>query len=100
MYKKDLEKAEQLHAQWSLLDKASKVVYLRQQWTEINNLIIRIARFFTLTGRSMSSEEVTQFNMLLEMRASLRLESQKATEELANEALQELLKKLLKKSSE
>ena len=39
----------------------------------------------------MTSDEATQFNMLLEMRASLRKEGQRASEELANEALHELL---------
>ena len=46
----------------------------------------------------MSSEEATQFNMLLEMRASLRTEGRKATCELADDALNELLKNLLKAS--
>lgn len=98
MYKRDLEKAEQLHAQWSILDKAAKVAYLQQQWQTINGIIIRVARYFSFAGRYMSPEEAAQFNMLLEMRTSLRTEGQKATDELVNEALHELLKNLLKAS--
>lgn len=97
MYKIDLEKAEHLHTQWSILDSAAKVVYLQQQWQTINEIIIRVARYFSFAGKYMSSEEVRQFNMLLEMRASLRTEGQKTTFELANDALNEFLKNLLKR---
>ena len=54
-------------------------------------MITRVARYFIFAGRCMTSDEATQFNMLLEMRASLRKEGQRASEELANEALHELL---------
>ena len=97
MYKIDLEKAEHLHTQLSILDSAAKVVYLQQQWQTINEIIIRVARYFSFAGKYMSSEEVRQFNMLLEMRASLRTEGQKTTFELANDALNEFLKNLLKR---
>lgn len=96
MYKTDLDKAEQFHAQWSLLEKAAKLAYVRKQWQTINEMITRVARYFSFAGRYMTPDEATQFNMLLEMRASLRKEGQMASEELANEALHELLKNLLK----
>ena len=39
LYKTDLEKANRLHVQWSLLEKAAKVAYVRRQWQFINEMV-------------------------------------------------------------
>lgn len=93
----DFEKAEQLHSQWSMLEKTAKFAYLKQEWQNINATIAKLTRYIRITGGKITPEQMSLFNNLLKMRDIYQSEGQKAEEDLINEVKQEVAKSFIKR---
>ena len=92
----DYSALEQLHAQWSILDKAGKIVFLRNQWNNLINLASQINVYLKIKG-NISLEDRLQAQRLAEMIKSVEEEGIKTQRELSNECFKEIMKYLLDK---
>ena len=87
----DFKTLEQLHAQWSVLNKAGKIVFLRNQWNNLTQLAYQMSIYLKAKG-SISLEEELQVNRLAEMIKSVEEEGIKTQRELSDECLKEIMK--------
>jgi hypothetical protein len=90
----DFEFIEKLHSQCSMMDKASKISYLRGQWQQLNNLANQMAWYVQGKGGRMTIEERQYAQHLLEMINAVEEEEMKTRRELAGEGLKEMIRKM------
>lgn len=91
----DFEFIEKLHSQCSMMDKASKISYLRGQWQQLNNLANQMAWYIQGKGGRMTIEERQYAQHLLEMINAVEEEEVKTRRELAGEGLKEMISHLV-----
>ena len=86
---------ENLYSQWSLMDKAARLGYLRGQWNRLNQLAYQYGMY--LQGRVGITQAERQYAQnLMEMLNSVEAEGTSVTNDLKNEVLKELTKILIK----
>ena len=86
---------DQLHSEWSKLDKASRMGYLIGQKIRLNTIANQMAAAVHARGGYMTPEEREQATKLLEMIEAVNREGQKTQQELAGEGIKELLKLMM-----
>ena len=85
---------ENLYSQWSLMDKAARLGYLRGQWNRLNQLAYQYGMY--LRGRVGITQAERQYaQILMEMLNSVEAEEAKVKSDLRNEVLKELKKVLI-----
>lgn len=82
---------DQLHSQWSMMDKAAKLVWLKQQQNELNALASQMSCSISLRGGRMTDTEKQYAKKLLEMIDTVNAEGTK----VSNEFRCDLIKKVL-----
>lgn len=95
MNDKDFESIENLHSQCSMMDKASKISFLRGQWQQLNNLANQMAWYIQGKGGRMTLEERQCALHLLEMINAVEEEEMKTRRELAGEGLKEMIRRMM-----
>lgn len=89
------EEIDRLHSECSLLDKASKIAYLRGRLQHLNNIAYQMTLY--LRGKvGITDEERSKAMWLINEINAVENEGQKATREFIGEGVQNLLKQLLK----
>ena len=86
---------DQLHSEWSKMDKASRMGYLIGQRIRLNTVANQMAAAVQARGGYMTPEEREQARKLLEIIEAINQEGQKTQQELAGEGIKELLKLMM-----
>ena len=86
---------DQLHSEWSKMDKASRMGYLIGQKIRLNTIANKMAATVRARGGYMTPEEREQATKLLEMIDAINRDGQKTQQELAGEGIKELLKLMM-----
>lgn len=87
-----IQTIDHLHSQWSMMDKAVKLVWLKQQQNQLNALANQMSYSISLRGGRMTDAEKQYANKLLEMIDAVNAEGSKVSNEFRNDLLKEFLK--------
>lgn len=83
---------DQLHSQWSMMDKAAKLVWLKQQQNQLDVLASQMSYSISLHGGRMTDAEKQYAKKLLEMIDAVNAEGTKVSNEFRCDMLKEILK--------
>lgn len=86
---------DQLHSEWSMMDKAAKLMWLKQQQNQLYSMADQMAKSIRLRGGRMTEAEKTEAKKLLEMIDAVNAEGIKTTNELRNNIMKELMKGIM-----
>lgn len=87
-----IQTIDQLHFQWSMVDKATKLVWLKQQQNQLNALASQLSYSISLRGGRMAGAEKQYAHKLLEMIDAVNAEGAKVSNEFRGDLLKEVLK--------
>ena len=87
-----IQTIDQLHSQWSMMDKATKLLWLKRQQNQLNALAGQLSYSISLRGGRMTDVEKQYANKLLEMIDAVNEEGSKVSNEFRNDLLKEFLK--------
>lgn len=87
-----IQTIEQLHSQWSMVDKAAKLVWLKQQQNQLNALASQLSHTISLRGGMMMDADKQYAHKLLEMIDAVNAEGDKVSVEFRNDLIKEFLK--------
>ena len=88
------EEINTIHAEYSKLDKAAKILFLKGQWNRLNQCAYQLSEYLRLKG-TISPEERVRAQQLIEMMNEVQAEGVKTQRELANDCVREIVKKLM-----
>ncbi len=83
---------DQLHSQWSMMDKAAKLVWLKQQQNQLNVLASQMSYSISFRGGRMTNAEKQYAKKLLEMIDAVNAEGTKVSNEFKCDLLKEIVK--------
>lgn len=83
---------DQLHSQWSMMDKAAKLIWLKQQQNQLNALASQMSYGISLREGRMTDAEKQYASKLLEMIDAVNTEGAKVSNEFGSDLLKEVLK--------
>lgn len=83
---------DQLHSQWSMMDKAAKLVWLKQQQYQLDEMASQMSYSIRLCGGRMTEAEKQYAKKLLEMIDTVNTEGTKVSNEFRDDLLKEILK--------
>lgn len=87
-----IQTIDQLHSQLSMMDKATKLVWLKQQQNQLNALASQLSFNISLRGGRMTDAEKQYAHKLLEMINAVNAEGTKVSNEFKCDILKEILK--------
>jgi len=87
-----IQTINQLHSQWSMMDKAAKLVWLKQQQNQLNALASQLSYNISLHGGWMTDAEKQYAHKLLEMIDAVNAEGAKVSYEFKCDLLKEFIK--------
>ena len=88
------EEINTIHAEYSKLDKAAKILFLKGQWNRLNQCAYQFSEYLRLKG-TISPEERERAQQLIEMMNEVQAEGVKTQRELANDCVREIVKRLI-----
>lgn len=88
------EQIDSIHAEYSKLDKAARILFLKGQWNRLNQYAYQFGEYLRLKG-TISPEERERAQQLIEMMNEVQAEGVKAQRELASDCVREIVKKLM-----
>lgn len=89
------QEIDELHAEWSKMDKSARLGWLMREKIRINGLINQLARHVQFNGGFLNDTERAYASKLLEMYQSVDAEGAKTVHELGAEALKEIARFLI-----
>ena len=89
------QEIDNLHSQWSAMDKATRLGWLMGERMRLNGLANQLAQYMRDAGGFLNEVEMTYGRELLEMIQTVDAEGAKTVNELRNEAVIELVKRLI-----
>jgi hypothetical protein len=87
-----IQTIDQLHSQWLMMDKAAKLVWLRQQQNQLNALAGQLSYSINLRKGRMTDAEKQYAYELLEMLDAVNAEGAKVSNEFRTDLLKESIK--------
>lgn len=87
-----IQTIDQLHSQWSMMDKAAKLVWLKQQQNQLNALANQMSYSISLRGGRMTDAEKQYAHKLLEMIDAVNEEGTKVSNEFRGDLIKGFLK--------
>lgn len=84
-----------LHAEWSKMDKSTRLGWIMKEKIRINRLINQLARYIQINGGFLNDTERAYARKLLDMYQTVDAEGAKTVQELGTEALKELTRFLI-----
>jgi len=90
-----LKTIDQLHSEWSMIDKTTKWVWLKQRQNELYALADQMATRIRLRGGKMTEAEKAEAKKLLEMIDAVNTEGIKTTNDIRRDILKELMKGIM-----
>ena len=92
----DFEEIERIHSQWSMLDKISKMAYLRNEYQRLESIAYQFGFYLKSKGGYITDEERKLLQYLVEMMDSIKSEEEKIQAEFNNEWWNEWRKEVAK----
>lgn len=86
---------DQLHSEWSMMDKTAKLLWLKQKQNELYTLANQKFISIRLKGGRMTNMEKAEAQKLFEMIDAVNAEGMKTTNELKGDILKELMKGII-----
>lgn len=83
---------DQLYSQWSMMDKAAKLVWLKQQQNQLNELASQMSYSISFRGGRMTNNEKQYAKKLLEMIDVVNAEGAKVNNEFRCDLIKEIIK--------
>lgn len=90
-----LQQIDELHTEWSKMDKSARLGWLMREKIRVNGLINQLARYVQINGGFKNDTERAYARKLLEMYQTVDAEGTKTVQELGAEALKEIARFLL-----
>ena len=88
------EEIESIHSEYSKLDKAARILFLKGQWIRLNQCAYQLGDYLHLKG-TISPEERERAQRLIEMINEVQAEGIKSQRKLTNDCVREIIKKLM-----
>jgi len=92
----DFSEIDNLHSEWSRMEKAAKMGWLIGEKIRLNRLANQFAQYIAISGGLMSDTERVYARKLLEMINSVDAEGSKMMDDLRNDAFKEIVKSIMK----
>ena len=90
-----LQQIDELHAEWSKLDKSFRLGWIMREKIRLNGMLNQLARYVQFNGGFLNDTERAYASKLLEMYQSVDAEGVKTVHELRTEALKVLARLLI-----
>ena len=74
----DFEEIERIHSQWSMLDKISKMAYLRNEYQRLDSIAYQFGFYLKSKGGYITDEERKLLQYLVEMMDSIKSEEERS----------------------
>lgn len=87
-----IQTIDQLHSQWSMMDKAAKLVWLKQQQNQLNALANQMSYSISIRGGRMTDAEKQYAQKLLEMIGAVNAEGSKVSDEFRGDLIKGFFK--------
>ena len=92
----DFSEIDNLHSEWSRMEKAARLGWLIGEKIRLNRLANQFAQYIAIKGGLMSDLERVYARKLLEMINSVDAEGSKVKDDLGNDAFKEIIKSIMK----
>lgn len=92
----DFSEIDNLHSEWSRMEKAAKMGWLIGEKIRLNRLANQFAQYIAINGGLMSDSKRVYARKLLDMINSVDAEGSKVMDDLRNDAFKEIVKSLMK----
>lgn len=89
------QEIDTLHAEWSKMDKSTRLGWLMREKIRLNGMLNQLARYVQFNGGFLNDTERAYASKLLEMYQSVDTEGAKTVHELRTEALKVLAELLI-----
>ncbi len=89
------QQIDELHAEWSKMDKSTRLGWLMREKIRLNGMLNQLARYVQFNGGFLNDTERAYARKLLEMYQSVDAEGTKTVQELGAEALKEIARFLI-----
>ena len=92
----DFSEIDNLHSEWSRMEKAARLGWLSGEKARLTRLANQFSRYIYAKGGIMNDSERAYARKLLDMINSVEAEGSKVMAELRNDAFKEIVKSLMK----
>ena len=90
------QEIDNLHSEWSRMEKAARLGWLSGEKIRLNRLANQFAQYIAINGGLMNDPERAYAHKLLEMINSVDAEGSKVMDNLRNDAFKEIVKSIMK----
>lgn len=94
MNKSNFEEIENLHSQWSLLDKLGKLGFLKNQWNRLNALANELA-LYSIHNGGLTASEKNYARQLLDIIGSVESQAAELNRDISNDIRKETTKAIM-----
>lgn len=94
MNKSNFEEIENLHSQWSLLDKLGKLGFLKNQWNRLNALANELA-LYSIHNGGLTASEKNYARQLLDIIGSVESQAAELNRDISNDIRKEITKAIM-----
>ena len=92
----DFSEIENLHSEWSRMERAARLSWLSREKARLTGLANQFALYIYAKGGLMNDSERAYAHKLLDMINSVDAEGSKVMDELRNDAFKEIIKGLMR----
>lgn len=92
----DFSEIDNLHSEWSRMEKATRLSWLSGEKARLTGLANQFSLYIYVKGGLMNDSERAYARKLLDMINSVDAEGSKVMDDLRNEAFKEIVKSLMK----
>ena len=92
----DFSEIDNLHSEWSRMEKAARLSWLIGEKIRLNRLANQFAQYIAINGGLMNDPERAYARKLLDMINSVEAEGSKVMDDLRNDAFKEIVKSIMK----
>ena len=92
----DFSEIDNLHSEWSRMEKAARLSWLIGEKIRLNRLANQFAQYIAINGGLMNDSERVYALKLLDMINSVDVEGSKVMDDLRNDAFKEIVKSIMK----
>ena len=92
----DFSEIDNLHSEWSRMEKAARLSWLIGEKIRLNRLANQFAQYIAINGGLMNDPERAYARKLLDMINSVEAEGSKVMDDLRKDAFREIVKSIMK----
>ena len=90
------QEIDNLHSEWSRMEKAARLAWLSGEKIRLNRLVNQFAQYIAIKGGLMNDPERAYARKFLEMINSVDAEGSKVMDDLRNDAFKDMINSLMK----